>query len=108
MNGISTKDTLSLGKIQELLRLGRQFAFRYYCTEQTGLPAKILRLPEARLFAQDRRAGDDDHLQQSHLPTFADLPKAEFGSFPLRCGPREELYTIEMRNNNQESTRDKI
>lgn len=27
-------------------------------------------------------AGDNDHLQDSHFPTFADLPKAEFGSFP--------------------------
>ena len=27
-------------------------------------------------------ADDNDHLQDSHFPTFADLPKAEFGSFP--------------------------
>jgi hypothetical protein len=27
-------------------------------------------------------AGDNDHLQDSHFPTFADLSKAEFGSFP--------------------------
>jgi hypothetical protein len=27
-------------------------------------------------------AGDNDHLQDSDFPTFADLPKAEFGSFP--------------------------
>lgn len=25
---------------------------------------------------------DNDHLQDSHFPTFADLPKTEFGSFP--------------------------
>jgi hypothetical protein len=27
-------------------------------------------------------ADDNDHLQDSHFPTFADLPRAEFGSFP--------------------------
>src|SRR5438874_11229455 len=27
-------------------------------------------------------ASDNDHLQDSNFPTFADLPKAEFGSFP--------------------------
>ena len=27
-------------------------------------------------------AGDNDHLQDSHFPTFADLPKTEFGGFP--------------------------
>jgi len=27
-------------------------------------------------------AGDNDHLQDSHFPTFADLPNAEFGNFP--------------------------
>ena len=27
-------------------------------------------------------ADDDDHLQDSHFPTFADLPMTEFGSFP--------------------------
>jgi hypothetical protein len=52
VNGISTKDTLSLGKIQELLKVGRQFAFRYYCSEQTGIPEKIFRPGEATLLAQ--------------------------------------------------------
>jgi hypothetical protein len=27
-------------------------------------------------------ASDNDHLQDSNFPTFADLPRAEFGSFP--------------------------
>lgn len=76
MNGISTNETLSRKTIQELKAAGIDFVFRYYCTDATKVPEKILQPKEAAIYASEnmqvgvvyefgggapRRNGDDSH-----------------------------------------------
>lgn len=53
MKGISTNETLSRKTIQDLKNSGISFVFRYYCTDATKIPEKILQPKEAAIYAAE-------------------------------------------------------